>query len=1802
MADKGQLEVKIRATIANANELRQELQDKIAKNLVVFSDKDMQQLANRIYKTQQLLETGVISKARKAAESLNNFILTSLNKIGVEAGAASNQLAELEAKLQQLKKERAQLTDPNDEYTKPIRALGGRLKRRSALTETELGAIGIKQQPDGSYYSNLTNTVLQRNWSISSYAYSLADRYNQLKVDPTKNKGALEEIEKALNTLNLEITQDGALRVKKAAEEAFDAAVRAFNQAAAAIDQKIRVLEGQVQEERINAEGIKVIGDDNISFDTKKYYDSTINQIADLQRGTDEWNRAVKEEKEAQNQANDVLEETSANQHKVAETTKEATTAQNKQTSAVGRAVTTFFGYQMVLRQLRRLWREAIHTIQELDKQLTTQAMVTGMTREETWGLVQSYQEIAQATGLAQTTIAGVTTEYLRQGESLENALTLTKAAAAAATVAGISASDSVKYLTTAIHGFKLEAEDALAVSDKFAALAAEAATNYEDLAVALSKVASQASLAGMSMDYTLALLTTGLDVTQEAPESIGTALKTVIARMREISDYGKTLEEDTDLNQVESGLRAVGIALRDGTGELRSTEAVLDELGKKWSTLTANQQAAVAKALAGTRQQSRLVAIMENYDKVLDYQQRSMTSIGATTAQQVTYLQGMEAATNNLQSTYQSLINSIVHSDEAIAVVNTLRNILQWIGNFLKQPAGRIALISGITTMLLKSQELINKIKSTVNQLIQSLSGIHRQEQQIIQDKEKQLQLYQSVAYKYQAKNAGNLSYRPNGWLSNDPNASTIADVGASFTRASLTSIGAIFNKSIRDGFKDAWAQVGKDIKSWIKTNSLVGKVVGGIQSRKANKTILAGATTQAEGVVKTYKKDLEDFDKLKGQMLQAQEQWAKNQNETNRKTYEDALGIYLLAKQQYGDALEAKAHLAVLQSRELSNAQKIEYLKKQELLAAKKIELTARQQAELETKSTAEEIKQLEYEIRQTQENATQAQTRQDSVTTGSKLSQVASLISGVITAISTLTAWVEEMVDISQNYAKELAANAIEEGKRVQSEMYQNTQIISAMTSAVNTFDKLSRQIVKTTDDIKNLEDAQQELAEQLEMSVDDIKALSPDTIDQLVQAKRLKLEEKNQELAQELNDILTAAGGASSFGQALANITGKAATGFGVGAGIGSTIGTYAGMAAGTAMGGQTLAGGAAGGGVGAGIGGLIGAAAGIIAGVIEEAQKAAIAADARNKINALLETDEGVEQFQYALKLNYQKIAKATEEGGTEMADAMSALFSSVIELFDGDDLKAILNRFNYSMVDFANYFNKLLGPNIDAIKTLTSDESNIGDRIKAAQQINAATAGDEQLNAAFQKINYNYLKLGSSLTQASIDLVDQQQWSLSTVSAVVNAFGLDLEGLNETFAQLDAWLQAGATDTSQLADVVKDLSKEELKAITDMITGGRSLQDVADTNTRNRNQVANFRETQAKWNTMSESEQQRFIDENIDFFTNPDYPKALEKFFTGQDITPELTAYQAKIQAESKKQYEEQRKAVLLEIEAAHAKGNEKLEAEKRAYLAIIEHRLEEVDHMFDLSLEEIVNKQNEQIEKLKEMYQAEEEALVESLNKRKEAYQKYFDSISKAEKLQEYEVNRDQLLSAINRLTGGTDATSRNKLRDLQKQLKQAEEQEAQRRREDARQELLDNIDNQVAKIQEDFEKLLSNNKELLAKMDSSTELQYRNYLATLGLTEEDIALRVQKLSDLFKGTWGAKGVSPFNPTVTTNTPSVNIEPTSSNQTTINITGADGQQQQIHLTAAQTQALITQMLQQINSWTGSNYSMSSKK
>jgi hypothetical protein len=48
----------------------------------------------------------------------------------------------------------------------------------------------------------------------------------------------------------------------------------------------------------------------------------------------------------------------------------------------------------------------------------------------------------------------------------------------------------------------------------------------------------------------------------------------------------GETLEDGTDLNKYSQALNKVGISIKTSSGEMKSMDSILDEMGGKWNTL----------------------------------------------------------------------------------------------------------------------------------------------------------------------------------------------------------------------------------------------------------------------------------------------------------------------------------------------------------------------------------------------------------------------------------------------------------------------------------------------------------------------------------------------------------------------------------------------------------------------------------------------------------------------------------------------------------------------------------------------------------------------------------------------------------------------------------------------------------------------------------------------------------------------------------------------------------------------------------------------------------------------------------------------------------------------------------------------------------------------------------------------------------------------------------------------------------------------------------------------------------------
>ena len=270
--------------------------------------------------------------------------------------------------------------------------------------------------------------------------------------------------------------------------------------------------------------------------------------------------------------------------------------------------------------------KQLISVSKELDAVMTDFTMATGTTGSQLEALTESYSKLADKLKSTTTDVMTSATEWIKQGQSIADTETLVSNSMILSKIGKLDSADATKYLTSAMKGYKVSVDDTLSVVDKLSAVDMASATDVGGLAEGMSEVAASADLAGVSMDKLLGYLAAIGETTQSGMSEVGTTLNAVFSRMGNIKlsrlkDYDNNGE---DLSNVETVLRGVGISLRDSANSFRDFDKVLDETANNWSNYSDVQQRAIASAFAGTHHMNEFIVLMENYDKALEYTEKS--------------------------------------------------------------------------------------------------------------------------------------------------------------------------------------------------------------------------------------------------------------------------------------------------------------------------------------------------------------------------------------------------------------------------------------------------------------------------------------------------------------------------------------------------------------------------------------------------------------------------------------------------------------------------------------------------------------------------------------------------------------------------------------------------------------------------------------------------------------------------------------------------------------------------------------------------------------------------------------------------------------------------------------------------------------------------------------------------------------------------------------------------------------------------------------------------------------------------
>lgn len=372
--------------------------------------------------------------------------------------------------------------------------------------------------------------------------------------------------------------------------------------------------------------------------------------------------------------------------------------------------VLQFFSIGNAVQLFKRAVKSAFDTVKKLDATMTETAVVTDFTIGDMWKQLPTYSAEATKLGAAINDLYAANTLYYQQGLQTNAAMALGIETTKMARIANIETADATNLMTAALRGFNMELNETSAqkVNDIYSELAAITAANTHEIGAAMSKTASIASSANMELETTAALLSQVIETTREAPETAGTAMKTIIARFSEVKELvnqGQLTGEDTegeiiDVNKIQGALRSVGISMNEFFKGTEGLDDVLLKLASKWDTLDFTTQRYIATTAAGSRQQSRFIAMMSNYSRTQELVGAAYNSSGASQKQFEKTLDSLEAKLNKLKNAWDQFAMGLANNEFIKGAVDLLTNLLNTINSIINAVSGGDGLAKSVLSL----------------------------------------------------------------------------------------------------------------------------------------------------------------------------------------------------------------------------------------------------------------------------------------------------------------------------------------------------------------------------------------------------------------------------------------------------------------------------------------------------------------------------------------------------------------------------------------------------------------------------------------------------------------------------------------------------------------------------------------------------------------------------------------------------------------------------------------------------------------------------------------------------------------------------------------------------------------------------------------------------------------------------------------------------------------------------------------------------------------------------------------------
>lgn len=370
------------------------------------------------------------------------------------------------------------------------------------------------------------------------------------------------------------------------------------------------------------------------------------------------------------------------------------------------------------------LGKEGLSVVKELNTALTEMRKVS----DESLQSLKNYQnttfDTADAVGTTAKQIQTSTADYMRLGESLDEASESAKTANVLLNVSEFNnIEDATKSLVAMGQAYK--DLDKMTIVDKLNEVGNNYAISTDELATALQKSSATLSLMGNTIDEAASLVTTANATIQDA-DSVSAGLRTISLRLvgtEEAEEELSAMDEEVDAfvkatnskkQQIIKDYTAVasnnyqGFDILDSNGNYKNTYQILlgiakvyKEIQEQDKKLGTNHATALIEELAGKNRSNIASAILQDPTQLEAVKKSSEEALGSAKNELNSYLDSIDGKMAQLENRAQEFWFKVIDSETIKNGIDLLSTLIKGTTDFVDTVGLLPTILTGIGAAL---------------------------------------------------------------------------------------------------------------------------------------------------------------------------------------------------------------------------------------------------------------------------------------------------------------------------------------------------------------------------------------------------------------------------------------------------------------------------------------------------------------------------------------------------------------------------------------------------------------------------------------------------------------------------------------------------------------------------------------------------------------------------------------------------------------------------------------------------------------------------------------------------------------------------------------------------------------------------------------------------------------------------------------------------------------------------------------------------------------------------------------------